>query len=67
MESKQPPLLLRPTEVAEQLGISRALAYKWIKDGILPTIRRGKAVRVPRGALLKWIEEETQNGATAAR
>lgn len=65
MEQKQPALLLRPAETAELLGISRALAYKWAKDGTLPTIKKGKAVRIPRAALLRWIDEQTQNGATA--
>jgi excisionase family DNA binding protein len=55
------PLLLRGTEVAELLGISRALAYRWMAAGVLPTIRvRGsRSVRVPRGALLNWIEQRT--------
>ena len=65
MEQKQ-PLLLRAREVAEDLGISRALAYKWIKSGVLPTVRAGKAVRVPRAALIRWIEEQTKQPNAAA-
>jgi len=54
------PLLMRASEVADALGISRALAYRWMAGGVLPTIRRGRSIRVPREALLTWIEHNTQ-------
>jgi excisionase family DNA binding protein len=62
------PLLLRGVEVAEVLGISRALAYRWMAGGVLPTVRiRGsRAVRVPREALLDWVERNTQQPAGGA-
>jgi excisionase family DNA binding protein len=53
------PLLLRGREVAELLGVSTALAYQWMHLGIIPTLRMGRAVRCPRAALLKWIEQQT--------
>ena len=55
-------LLLRGREVAKELGISRALAYRWMQNGVLPVVRVGgsRAVRVPRGALLHWIDQRTQ-------
>src|ERR1035438_1940660 len=57
-------LLLRGGEVARILGISRALAFRWMQTGVLPTIRvaGARTVRVPRGALLKWIEHRTGGG-----
>lgn len=56
------PLLLRGAEVAETLGISRALAYRWMQGNILPIVRvsGSRSIRVPREALLKWIESNTQ-------
>lgn len=54
------PLLLRGIEVAEELGISRALAYRWMSGGVLPVIRHGRSVRVPREALLDWVKSNTQ-------
>jgi len=56
------PLLLRGREVAEELGISRALAYRWMSSNILPVVRvpNSTSVRVPRAALLNWIESKTQ-------
>lgn len=48
--------------MAEALNVSRALAYRWMASGILPTVRieGGRSVRVPREALVKWIEENTK-------
>lgn len=59
-------LLMRGGEVAESLGISRALAYRWMQNGTLPTVRVSRAVRVPREALLDWIKRKTQADGVAA-
>ena len=59
------PLLLRGPEVAELLGISRALAYRWMQTGVLPTVRVSRSVRVPHDGLLRWIERNTNNPAAA--
>jgi excisionase family DNA binding protein len=60
-------LLLRGAEVAKELGISRALAYRWMLTGVLPVVRvpGSKTVRVPRDVLLQWIKERTQGGLSA--
>jgi excisionase family DNA binding protein len=54
-------LLLRGGEVAAMLGISRALAFRWMAEGVLPTVRiRGaRTVRVPEEALHDWIRANT--------
>ena len=48
-------------EVAELLGISRAKAYRLMQHRSIPVVMFGKAVRVPRAALLKVIEERTEH------
>ncbi len=53
-------LLLRGPEVADALGISRALAYRWMQNGTLPTVRVQRSVRVPRESLMLWIEKNTR-------
>jgi excisionase family DNA binding protein len=58
-------LLLRGPEVAEALGISRALAYRWMQNGVLPTVRVSRSVRVPHDGLLRWIERNTNSPAAA--
>jgi excisionase family DNA binding protein len=61
------PLLLRGIEVAKELGISRALAYRWMQNGTLPVVRvpGSKTVRVPGAALLAWIESRTERPKSA--
>jgi excisionase family DNA binding protein len=62
-------LLLTGPEVARELKISRALAFRWMQKGILPTVRvpGARTVRVPREALLNWVKKQTrQIGGAAA-
>jgi len=61
-------LLLRGSEVAEALGISRSLAYQLMASNTLPVVRvpGGRSVRVPRSALLRWIESQTAGGQGVA-
>ncbi len=55
-------LLLRGNEVAHELGISRALAYRLMQDGTLPVVRIGRAVRVPSDGLRRWVSSRTAGG-----
>jgi excisionase family DNA binding protein len=57
--------LLRAPKVAKVLDISTAKAYQLMSAGELPTIRIGRALRVPRPALLAWVAEHTKPGAAA--
>jgi excisionase family DNA binding protein len=41
---------------AHALGISRASAYNYAKDGTLPVIRLGKRLLVPLAALEKMLQ-----------
>jgi excisionase family DNA binding protein len=67
MASQELPLLLRIPEVARTLGIARSLAYEMARDGRLPTIHIGTAVRVPRRRLEAWIEERARAEADGSR
>jgi excisionase family DNA binding protein len=58
-------LLLRIPEVAEALGLGRTKVYELIADGVLPTIRVGRAVRVSVTALQKWVEEQNHQRLSA--
>jgi len=64
---EQERLLLRGGEVAQMLGISRALAFRWMHVGLLPTVRMPgcRSVRVPKAALLRLIEQRTQEAVQA--
>jgi excisionase family DNA binding protein len=49
-------MLLRVWEVAERLAISKSQTYLMVASGQLPTVRIGRAVRVPERALLDWVD-----------
>ncbi len=51
--------LLKGHEVAEILNCSRAKAYQLMRSRSIPTIQIGRSIRVPRRALLKWVESHT--------
>jgi excisionase family DNA binding protein len=56
-------LLLRADEVARRLSLGRATVYLMMASGELPTLRKGRAVRVPARALEQWIKEQTVSGS----
>lgn len=52
-------ILLKPGEVAAQLGVSRSWLYEAAKDGRLPSIRLGGPngpLRFVEADLVEWIE-----------
>ena len=60
-------LLYRPTEAAEVIGVSRARCYELIAAGVIPSIRIGTSIRVPRVALIEWIERQMRERAEGGR
>lgn len=61
----RPPLLLRVSEVAELLSISRSTAYRLIRTGELPSLKVGGITRVPFDRLCNWVAENTVIGQAA--
>lgn len=53
-------MLLRVSEVADELRLARSFVYHLIQVGELPVVRIGRSVRVPRAALEEWVAERTQ-------
>lgn len=52
--------LLTLSEAAKRLRIGRTHAYRLAARHDIPTVRLGRALRVPARALAQWIEEHTQ-------
>jgi excisionase family DNA binding protein len=51
-------LLLTVPETARLLRISRNLAYELVRQNILPHVRLGRRVLIPRHGLEQWIVRE---------
>ncbi len=61
---------LRPSDIARQLALHRSQVYKLIKDGALPHIRIGRAVRVPAPAFeayLRSLQASSRDTGAAGR
>jgi excisionase family DNA binding protein len=66
VEGHMERLLLSPTQVAEMLGIGRPTVYSLLARGELPSVRFGRAVRVPLAALTRWIETRARGSLPVA-
>jgi excisionase family DNA binding protein len=58
------PSVLTVKEMRRLLRISRQKAYDLVHRRGFPAVWFGRAIRIPRDAMLRWLEE--QEGATAA-
>ncbi len=50
--------LLRVSDVANHLGVSRRVVYEWVATGVVPrevVLRAGRAVYFKRRALEAWL------------
>jgi excisionase family DNA binding protein len=50
-------LTMSVEEAGELLGISRGLAYELVRKGVLPSLRLGRRLVVPRAALESMLSE----------
>jgi excisionase family DNA binding protein len=51
-------LLLKPSEVAQVLGIGRSLIYELIARKEIPSVRLGRCIRVPAESLQRWLRDQ---------
>lgn len=56
--TKEGSILLTPKETWETLKISRSLCYHMIRNGEIKSVRFGRAIRIPKAALLEWLESK---------
>ncbi|MGI5268874.1 helix-turn-helix domain-containing protein [Nonomuraea sp. CA-218870] len=57
------PLLLRPEEAADYLGIGRTKVYELIRSGALRSVRIGTLRRIPASALTEFVTQLEQEAA----
>lgn len=51
-------VLVRVEVAAQIAGVSKATGYELCAAGVWPVVRFGRAVRVHRQGLLRWIDEQ---------
>lgn len=56
-------LVMDVDEAGKALNLSRATAYTLINQGVIPSIRFGKRIVVPRRALEKLLDTASQQQA----
>lgn len=56
-------LWLRIPEAAARLGLGRSTFYELVRAGAIPTVRVGKAVRIPVSSLERWAEAQAEEGS----
>jgi excisionase family DNA binding protein len=64
-EARPKPLLLRPAEASEMLGVSRAKCYELIASGQIPSVKLGGCVRVPLEEFKTWVRDQVKERAEA--
>lgn len=57
MDDNDERLVLTPVETAKLLRISRGSCYEAIKANVIPNVKVGRRILIPRHALLKWLDE----------
>ncbi len=58
--------LLTPREVAKELRLGRDTTYRLLRDGLIPSVRLGRAIRVPRVALIEHIDHLAREAVTGS-
>ena len=54
------PLLLTVSDLSSVLRIGRNAAYQLVRDGSIQSIRVGRSIRIPRNALIQFVERTQQ-------
>ena len=55
-------LVLTPLETAKLLRIGRGTVYEQIRIGVIPSVRMGRRILVPKAALMKMLETAKADG-----
>ena len=59
---KEYPDVLNAVELQRALGIGRAGAYRLLEQGKIKNFKVGNAYKIPRTALLEYIEKSCERG-----
>ena len=56
------PLALTVEQAAKMLNISRNLAYDLVRQGVIPSLRLGRIIRISRSRLEEWMAQNDGQG-----
>ena len=59
--------LMRPADVAPLLGVTTGRIYQLIAAGLLPSVRIGRAIRIPRATWEEWLREKEKLASVSLR
>ncbi len=58
-------LLYKPGEAAQMLNVAKSTVYHLAASGELPSVRVGKAIRISKEAIDRWIQEQERRTSAA--
>ena len=58
--------LLKIIEAASRAGIGRSLGYEFVRSGEWPSVKIGRALRIPVALLDEWIDAKEQEARERA-
>lgn len=61
------PMLLKVSDLAPLMGVSRSRIYQLIRVGALPATKVGGAIRIPRAAWLAWLDSQSEEAMEGLR
>ncbi len=59
--------MLRASDISSRLGVTTGRIYQLIAAGVIPSVRVGGAIRIPREAWERWLDDQTQRAVTGAQ
>jgi excisionase family DNA binding protein len=59
-------LLLRPVDAARVLSLGRSKLYELLAAGDLPSVKIGRATRIPAASLRDWVERRASGSENSA-
>lgn len=59
--------MLRPSDVAESLGVTAGRVYQLIAAGEIPATRVGRAIRIPRQAWEAWLRKTSEEALASLK
>lgn len=60
-------LLYRVDEAAKLCSLGRSKMYQLVMAGEVPSVRIGRAVRIPAGSLMQWVARHQEEAEARAQ